>query len=188
MKESYSEVLARHAGPESYAGGGNITGVATAGVHSGPVLSSVNRFIPCADVVQAAEGNIVRVFGGKHDSSTAESKTWCMNGNSKRENREIPSAPWRRRQGRVANLTEGTATTYADGKSDDFVVPSTRANKAATAVAESVEERESPKGSIVELPRTFRTPSRILRQLHGTAITTGNEMLFAIVRPNGGAV
>jgi hypothetical protein len=58
MKESYSEVLARRAGPESYAGGGNTTGVATARVHAGPVLSSVNRIIPCADAVQAAEGNI----------------------------------------------------------------------------------------------------------------------------------
>ncbi len=59
MKESYSEVLARHAGPESYAGGGNTVGVATTGVHAGPVLSSVNNFIPCANAVQAAEGKIV---------------------------------------------------------------------------------------------------------------------------------
>ena len=59
MKESYSEVLARHAGPESYADGGNTVGVATTGVHAGPVLSSVNSFIPCADVVQTAEGKIV---------------------------------------------------------------------------------------------------------------------------------
>ena len=178
MKESYSEVLARHAGPESYAGGGNITGVAKAGVHAGPVLSSVNRFIPCADVVQTAEGNIDRAFDGKRDWSTAESKTWRMYGNSKRENREIPSAPWRRRQGRPANLTEGTAGMYADGKSDDFVVLSTRANKAATAVAESVEERESPKGSIVDLPWTSRTSCRTWRHLHGTAMTTGSETSF----------
>jgi len=89
MKESYSEVLARHAVPESYAGGGNVTGVATAGVHAGPVLSSVNHFIPCADVVLVAEGNIDCAFDGKHDPSMAESKTWCMYGNSKRENREI---------------------------------------------------------------------------------------------------
>ena len=96
MKESYSEVLARHAGPESYADRGNTLGVATAGVHAGPVLSSVNSFIPCADVVQTAEGNIVCAFDGKHKSSTAESKTWCMYGNSKRENREIPSICWRK--------------------------------------------------------------------------------------------
>ncbi len=178
MKESYSEVLARHAGPESYADRGNTLGVATAGVHAGPVLSSVNSFIPCADVVQTAEGNIGRAFDGKRDTSTAESKTWCMYGNSKRENREIPSAPWRRRRGRSANLTEGTAGMYADGKSDDFVVLSTRANKAATAVAESVEERESPKGSIVDLPWTFRTQRRTLRRLHGTAMTTGSETSF----------
>ena len=36
MKESHSEALARHADPESYAGGGNIAGVATAGAHLGP--------------------------------------------------------------------------------------------------------------------------------------------------------
>jgi hypothetical protein len=63
------------------------------------------------------------------------------------------------------NLTEGTVNMYAGGKSDDFVVPSTRANKAATAVAESVEERKSPKGSVVELPPMFRTLRRIEHHL-----------------------
>ena len=71
MKESYSEVLARHAGPESYADRGNTLGVATTGVHAGPatqrVPGSENRFIPCADVVQAAEGNIDRATDGKHE-------------------------------------------------------------------------------------------------------------------------
>jgi Ca2+-binding RTX toxin-like protein len=56
----------------------------SAGVHAGPALSSVNRFIPCADAVQAVEGNIDCAFDGKHDSSTAESKTWCVHRNSKR--------------------------------------------------------------------------------------------------------
>jgi hypothetical protein len=149
MKESYSEVLARHAGPESYADRGNTLGVATTGVQAGPVLSSVNSFIPCADAVQAAEGNIDRALDGKHGSSTAESKTWCMHGNSKHENREIPSAPWQTCQGRSANLSEGTAGTYAGGKSDGSIVPTTQANKAGTPVAESVEERESPKRSHV---------------------------------------
>jgi hypothetical protein len=63
------------------------------------------------------------------------------------------------------NLTEGTVNMYAGGKSDDFVVPSTRANKAATAVAESVEERRSPKGSVAELLPMSRTPSRIQHHL-----------------------
>ncbi len=169
MKESYGEVLARHAGPESYAGGGNTVGVATTGVHAGPatqrVPGSVNRFISCADAVQTVEGNIVSIVNGKNEANAAESKTWCMCGNSNRENREIPSAPWRRRQGRPANLTEGTAGMYADGKSDDFVVLSTRANKAAAAVAESVEERRSPKGSVAELPPMFRTLNRVAHHL-----------------------
>ncbi len=47
---------------------------------------------------------------------------------------------------------------YADGKSDDFVVLSTRANKAATAVAESVEERESPKGDVAGDGGPYRDP------------------------------
>ena len=47
MKESYSEALARHIGPESYAGGGNAAGVATARVRLGPEIESrnVHRFV-----------------------------------------------------------------------------------------------------------------------------------------------
>lgn len=104
MKESYSEVLARHADPESYADGGNIVGVATAGVHAGPVLSSVTVSIPCADVIQTAEGNIAGAQDGKHRASTAESKTWRMYGNSRRENREIPSVCWRKSPAAVREL------------------------------------------------------------------------------------
>ena len=40
MKESYSEDLASHAGPESYADRGNTVGVATAGGSLGPVIES----------------------------------------------------------------------------------------------------------------------------------------------------
>jgi hypothetical protein len=90
MKESYSEVLARHAGPESYADQGNAVGVATAGVHAGPVLSSVIMFIPCAYTVEPVEGKIATCVIGKHGASTAESQTWSMCGNSMRENREVP--------------------------------------------------------------------------------------------------
>ena len=104
MKESYGEDLARHAGPESYADGGNIVGVATTGVHAGPVLSSEISFILCADVVQTAEGNIAWCVSGEHEADTAESKTWCMYGNPKRENREIPSVCWRKSPAAVREL------------------------------------------------------------------------------------
>ena len=68
MKESCSEALARHAGPESYAGGGDTIGVATTGAHVGRVLSSEIRFFPRADTVQSVEGNIIVIAeGDDHD-------------------------------------------------------------------------------------------------------------------------
>lgn len=46
MRESYSEDRASHTGLESYAGGGNATGVATAEVHAGELLSSeITNFV-----------------------------------------------------------------------------------------------------------------------------------------------
>ena len=97
-----------------------------------------------------------------------------MRGDSKRENREIPSASGAKPLSgslleRPTNLTEGNVGMNAFGKSDDFVVLSTQVNKAATAVAESVEGRRSPKGSLAELSPMLRTQSRIEHQLewHG---------------------
>ena len=135
------------------------------------------------------EGNIAGVATGKTPAGAAESGNLSMPQNSNRENREIPSVSestfdWER----SANVSDGKADMHADGKSHDFVVLSTRANKAATAVAESVKERESPKGSIVAQPWTYRTQRRSLRQLHGTAITTGSETKFRDRGPDGGTV
>ena len=67
MKESYSEILARYAGPESYADGGNTVGVATAGVHAGPVIELRNHANSRADTVEAVEGNIETIDHGKID-------------------------------------------------------------------------------------------------------------------------
>lgn len=181
MKESYSEAPARHAGPESYADRGNTLGVATAGVHAGPVLSSERFSSRVPTSFRWRKATPLGALAGEHPADATESKTWCMYGNSKRENREIPSAPWRRRRGRSANLTEGTAGMDVDGKSDDFVLLTTRANETASAVAESVEERESPKGTVVDLPWTCRTQCRISCHSHGTAMTTGSETRFVIV-------
>lgn len=46
MKESYSEILARYAGPESYADDGNTVGVVTAGVHPGPEIELRKQAVP----------------------------------------------------------------------------------------------------------------------------------------------
>lgn len=88
MKESYSEDIASHAGPELYAGDGDIAGVATTGVHAGQVLSSdITRFV-CRR--SAGAGRQYRVCRhGKMHSGTTESETLSMCGNFKRENREI---------------------------------------------------------------------------------------------------
>ena len=89
MKESYREILARYSGPESYADQGNLLGVATAGVQLGRVIEFRNPH----KSVRRHPGTIgrqhLKVRDGKSFQSTAESKTSCMGGNSKHENREV---------------------------------------------------------------------------------------------------
>ncbi len=116
------------------------------------------------------EGHIERTVIGKVRTNTAESENLCMRGDSKRENREIPSASGAKPLcgsllERPTNLSEGNVGMNAFGKSDDFVVLSTQVNNAATAVAESVEGRRSPKGSFAELSPMLRTLSQIEHQL-----------------------
>jgi hypothetical protein len=131
-------------------------------------LNSESKYFSSADTLGRVEGNTEQVATGKICEDSAESKTQSMDGNFNHENREIPSvprtAPEGNLQGRSANLSEGTADMNADGKSDDFVVPLTRTNKAATAVAEPAEERKSPKGSVTELSPMSQTLSWIWHQ------------------------
>ena len=88
MKESYSEDLASHTGPELYADDGNVVGVATTGVHAGQPLSSEITCLVCRR--SAAIGRQYRAYRqGEIHSGTAESETLSMRGNFKRENREI---------------------------------------------------------------------------------------------------
>ena len=67
MKESYSEIVAEYAGPESYADNGNIVGVATAGVHAGPEIELRHQAISRAHTVKLVEGNIESIDTGKID-------------------------------------------------------------------------------------------------------------------------
>ena len=56
MKEPYEEELAIRLGPESYAGDGDIAGVARTGVHAGQPLSSeiiTATCRPCSDMGKA---------------------------------------------------------------------------------------------------------------------------------------
>ena len=65
MKESYSEIVAEYAGPESYADDGNIVGVATAGVHAGPEIELRYQAVSRAHTVKLVEGNIEPIVIGK---------------------------------------------------------------------------------------------------------------------------
>ncbi len=88
MKESYSEDLASHAGPELYADDGNVVGVATTGVHAGQPLSSEITCLVCRRSVGIGRQNRA-CRQGEIRSGTAESENLSMRGNFKRENREI---------------------------------------------------------------------------------------------------
>ena len=91
-----------------------------------------------------------------------------MSGNSKRENREVPSvSQWTFNWAGSANVTDGKADTHAGGKSDEPLVPATSANNGvAEAVAEPNEERGSAERNAqrAALPRT---PSRTKRKSRG---------------------
>ena len=91
-----------------------------------------------------------------------------MSENFKRENREIPSVSqltfdWER----SANVSDGTADMYADGKSDEPVLPATSTNNdGSEPLAESSEERGSAERNVAQAA-LHRTPSRIKRKSRG---------------------
>ena len=172
MTVSYEEGLANYFGLRRRCDeGNNVVLSVRAGGNVGQLLSSEIITSVCRPCPDKGKATSPRSLVGKIVADTAESTNLCMRGNPKRENREIPSAPRLRDgvRGRSANLSEGKAEMNADGKSDDFILLTTRANKTATAAAESVEGRKSPKGSISKLSPMFRTLSRTQHQLewHG---------------------
>jgi hypothetical protein len=79
------------------------------------------------------EGDIIDGVIGEPAMGTAESQNLCMSGNSKRENREVPSACESLDSERSENASGGTADMHADGKSDGFVVPAKRASTKETS-------------------------------------------------------
>ena len=92
-----------------------------------------------------------------------------MRQHSNRENREIPTVSDSSEPERSVNVTDGTTDMYDDGKSHEFVVPATTANKgAAEAPAESDEGRNSAKRNAGQ-DTSHRTQCRGSgsRRLHG---------------------
>jgi hypothetical protein len=101
MKESYSEDLASHAGPESYAGDGNIAGVALARGTRRPAIELRNHPFRAPKSYAGRKATPDASLSARRASGTAESETLCMCGNSKRENREVP---------RVSNVSRHIGT------------------------------------------------------------------------------
>jgi RNA-directed DNA polymerase len=156
MKESYEEGSASHLGPESYADGGNAMGVAMTGVHAGQVLSSEISTIRVPTLSNCGEGHMCHDINGELWHDAAESKTLCMHGNSRRENREILLVSSRQRHiqcpgERPENVNDGNAGMNANRKSDGPIVPAKRTNKTETPATESAEERGSPKGNAASI-------------------------------------
>lgn len=93
MRTLYIEDLASRDGPESCAvvceGGGE----ALAGVRAGPVLSREIKRSGVPTRLGDAEGNIAGGVMREPSADSARSKTRCMHGVSRRENREVPWSP-----------------------------------------------------------------------------------------------
>ena len=200
MKESDREDLASSSGLEPYAGDGNIAGVASARGDAGlsrakpkgqPLSSEITHTVcrPCFDKGKATS----RSSHGEIGPNTAESKTLSMYQNSKRENREIllvyveKTGVACQETERSENVSDGTADMNANRKSDDPIVPAKWANKAGTAVAESMEERESPKGNaLTEIFASDTEP--IIAEYDWESYGIVERVLISTVLPEGGAV
>ncbi len=93
MKESYGEDVAGHAGPESCVAVGNGRGEALTGVRAGPVSSLEKVFVRGADALFHVGRQYPSHRFGEMERGPSWSETWCMYGNTSRENREIPCPP-----------------------------------------------------------------------------------------------
>ena len=93
MKESYSEGLATHAGPESCGGAREGTAEALTGVRAGRVFSRERHSLRGADAVRRSgrQHSLHRYREMRRDP--ARSQTPSTYGNTSRENREIPCLP-----------------------------------------------------------------------------------------------
>ncbi len=148
MKESYEKGLANHSAPNPTLAMVTSRVWHGQGVHAGQLLSSEIITSACRSCPDLEKATSSTPLSGEAPTDAAESETLCMRRHPKRENREIPSVPELIDSERSENVSDGNADVYADGKSDDSIVPAKRVNKTRTLAAELVEERGSPKGNV----------------------------------------
>ena len=161
MKESYRENLASYSGLEPYAGDGNVAGVASARGNAGQPLSSEITTFACRSCPDREKAISSVPLTARHWRTRRSLRTCaCVDIPSARTGRSHKLPP---REERSEKATGHTSDMYASGKSDGPIVPAKRANKAGTPVAESVEERGSPKGNAachLLAPDTVPGPAR----------------------------
>src|SRR5262245_34444629 len=153
MKESDTEGLATHGGPESCADARKGAGEALTGERAGRAIEPRNPVNRGADAVRRAEGNITGWRYREPPGDPARSKNQGMYGSSMRENREGP--PLARSLIKGGPLGEGQGRKpEMGGQSDSRLGPAKPAKKAAhggavhtQAAAEWVEERGLAKGN-----------------------------------------
>ena len=87
---------------------------------------------------------------------------------------------------RSENVTDGNADMNANRKSDGPIVPAKRANKTGTPVAESAEERGSPKGNAASHVSCIGHCAGICKASLQAA-TAGRDDILTVI-PEGGAV
>ena len=93
MKESYSEGLAIHAGPESCGGARESTAEALTGERTGRVFSRESNLLRGADAVRRSGRPYPARRYRKMRRDPARSETPCTDGHTSHENREIHWLP-----------------------------------------------------------------------------------------------
>ena len=128
---------------------------------SRPAIELRNHHLGVSTLSCQGEDNMKRYVKRESRFDAPESETLCMDRSFLRGNRETSLVPCgdHSPMGRSDKAGCHTADMHATEESDDLVVPSKRANKAETSVAESVEERGSTKGTVNQMTSS-RTRSR----------------------------
>jgi len=123
MRESYTEGLATHSGPESCGAVREDSVEALTGVRAGRVFSRERSKVRDADAVGIAEGITVAHRYREMRLGPARSQTPRTYGNTSHENRETPSTPVVEGvTGRLEKALSQKSNTHVGGESECFVV------------------------------------------------------------------
>ena len=151
MKESYSEDLASHTGPESCEPIGNARLEALTGEPAGRAIEPRNQDqLRGADALMAGGRPHRAERNGENRSALARSKNQGMQGSLPRGNREIPRLAPLDGSGSPRRESQGNETTMnGRGKSDRPIISERSPNKvnAGAGMEEAAERRGLAKGN-----------------------------------------